>query len=140
MIVTFDFDGTFWRWAFDPDDGIFSRSGGPDPNALDIINLLKQEGASVHIVTSRGSSTRNEVESLLTEHRHLFDGIHFTEGAWKSKKLAELGSAIHHDDDPEEILRLEPRTRGVLWKTGHLDENLNVCDPDLPRFHFSNWE
>ena len=140
MIVTFDFDGTFWRWAFDPTEGIFSKSAGPDPIAVESVHKWKQAGASVHIVTSRVSSTRNEVESFLGDLRHLFEEIHFTEGLWKSKKLAEIGSELHYDDDLEEILHLDPRTRGILWKTGHLDENLKVCDPDSEKFHFSNWE
>mgnify|MGYP001175925787 CR=1 FL=1 len=140
MIVTFDFDGTLWRWGFDPEDGIFSRSCGPDPGALTLVNQWRSKGASVHIVTSRGSSNRNEVDDFTDIHGSLFDGVHFTEGCWKFRTLAELGSELHFDDDPEELARLEPRMRGVLWKTGHLDEHNNVCDPEDRRFHFSNWE
>ena len=65
--------------------------------------------------------------------------VHFTNGVWKSKLLAELGSELHHDDDVEELARLDPRTRGVLWKTGWLDENDNVCDPDDEKFRFDKW-
>lgn len=140
MIVTFDFDGTLWRWGFDPEDGVFSRSCGPDPEALDLVDHWRQKGASVHIVTSRGSSNRSEVDKFTDIHGNLFDGVHFTEGLLKSKTLSELGSSLHFDDDHEELGQLEPRTRGVLWKSGHLDENDNVCNPDDARFHFSNWE
>ena len=143
MIVTFDFDGTLWRWGFDPEEGIFSRSCGPDPAALAEVRSWLQKGASVHIVTSRGSSNRSEVDLFTDEWGSLFDGVHFTEGCWKANTLDTLGSAVHFDDDQEELkalAQLEPRTRGVLWTTGHLDENDNVCNPEDARFHFSNWE
>lgn len=140
MIVTFDFDGTLWRWGFDPEDGVFSKSCGPDPDALVLVKHWIDKGASVHIVTSRGSSTRSEVDKFINIHGNLFDGVHFTEGGWKSQTLALMGADLHFDDDPEELARLEPRTRGVLWTTGHLDENDDICNPDDERFHFSNWE
>ena len=140
MIVTFDFDGTIWRIGFDSDEGIFCRSCGPDPAALEEMLRWFNRGASVHVVTSRVSSNRSEVDTFLQKHGDLVSGVHFTEGKLKSKLLAELGSVLHHDDDHEELVHLEPRTRGVLWKTGHLDENNNICDPDDHRFHFSNWE
>ena len=140
MIVTFDFDGTLWRWGFDPKEGIFSRSCGPDPIAMGTLKHWKSKGASIHIVTSRVSSTRSEVDEFTDKHGNLIDGVHFTEGGWKFQTLASLGSDLHFDDDHEEIAHLEPRTRGVLWTTGHLDENDRVCDPEDKRFHFSNWE
>ena len=140
MVVTFDFDNTVWQVGFDVDEGIFCRSCGPDPAAIASISFWKSKGASVHVVTSRASSNRSEVDLFLSSHGHLIEDVHFTEGQWKSKLLAELGSEVHHDDDAEELARLDPRTRGVLWKTGFLDEDDNVCDPEDSRFHFSNWE
>lgn len=143
MIVTFDFDGTLWRWGFDPEEGIFCRSCGPDPAALEALREWRNKGVSVHIVTSRGSSNRSEVDLFTDEWGNLIDGVHFTEGCFKANTLATLGSIIHFDDDLEELKeleKLEPRTRGVLWKTGYLDENDEVCDPDDERFHFDNWE
>ena len=140
MIVTFDFDGTLWRWGFDPKEGLFSRSCGPDPIAMGTIKHWRKKGACIHIVTSRGSSTRNEVDEFTDNHGGLIDGVHFTEGCWKFRTLAELGSDLHFDDDREELAQLEPRTRGVLWTSGHLDENNQVCDPEDSRFRFSNWE
>lgn len=139
MIVTFDFDGTLWRWGFDPQEAIFSRSCGPDPAAVEAVRDWVKRGASVHIVTSRGSSNRSEVDTFTDTHGDLFDGIHFTEGMFKSRTLAELGSSVHFDDDLEELEQLEPRTRGVHWTTGYFDENDQVCDPDDARFHFDNW-
>ena len=142
MIVTFDFDGTLWRWGFDPEEGVFSRSCGPDPEAIALVHEWRQKGALVHIVTSRGSSNRSEVDLFTDKFGELFEGVHFTEGCLKAATLSILGSNLHFDDDPEELKewgQLEPRMRGILWKTGHLDENDNVCDPEDPRFHFDNW-
>ena len=140
MIATFDFDGTIWRLGFDPEDGTFCRSCGIDPVALDTMTSLFNKGISVHVVTSRVSSNRSEVDTFLESHGHLISRVHFTEGRLKSKLLAEIGSILHHDDDHEELVHLDPRTRGVLWTTGYLDENNNVCNPDDDRFNFSNWE
>lgn len=140
MIVTFDFDGTLWRWGFDPEDGFFSRSHGPDPAAIEELKHWRKKGANIHIVTSRGSSTRNEVDDFTDKHGDLIDGVHYTEGCWKFRTLAELGSDLHFDDDLKELEQLEPRTRGIRWTTGHLDENGQVCDPEDSRFHFSNWK
>ena len=138
-IVTFDFDSTLWRWGFDPADGIFSRSCGPDPAALEELRVWVSRGASVHIVTSRGSSNRSEVDEFMHAHGDLVTGIHFTDGAWKGPALAELRSDLHHDDDPEELVHLEARTRGVLWTSGNVDEKNEVCNPEDSRFHFDNW-
>ena len=139
MIVTFDFDNTIWCRGFDPSEGIFSRSCGPDPAALSSIRFWFNKGASIHIVTSRVNSNRSEVDDFMMLHGHMIKDVHFTNGVWKSKLLAELGSELHHDDDVEELARLDPRTRGVLWKTGWLDENDNVCDPDDEKFRFDKW-
>tara|TARA_Y100001937_G_scaffold66566_1_gene91042 strand:+ start:188 stop:616 length:429 start_codon:yes stop_codon:yes gene_type:complete len=140
LIVTFDFDGTIWRSGFDPHEGIFCRSCGPDPAAIDEMQKWVNRGVSVHVVTSRVSSNRSEVDTFIKSRGDLVADTHFTEGALKSKLLAELGSVLHYDDDLEELENLEPRTRGILWLTGHLDENNNICNPEDDRFHFSNWE
>ena len=140
MIVTFDFDNTIWQMGFDPSEGIFCRSCGPDPVAIESILSWRKKGASIHIVTSRVSSNRNEVDQFLEEHGDLIDDLHFTNGALKGPFLEKLGSELHHDDDAEELAQLEPRTRGVLWTSGWLDENNEVCNPDDDRFKFENWE
>ena len=65
MVATFDFDGTIKRHGFDPEDGCFSRDCGLDPHALQALRILASEGVSVHIVTSRRTSTRREVEEFV---------------------------------------------------------------------------
>ena len=90
MIVTFDFDGTLWRWGFDPNNGAFSRPCGPDPIAIGTLKHWRKKGASIYIVTSRGSSTRNEVDDFTDSYGDLIDGVHYTEGCWKSQTLATL--------------------------------------------------
>ena len=141
-LVTFDFDGTIKRHGFDPEDGCFTRDCGLDPHALQALRIFAEEGVSAHIVTSRRSSTRHEVEDFVTENNlsNLIDGIHFTDGELKVATLARLGSIQHFDDDPDEINALPKSIVGRLWKTGHLDENNNICDPDDSRFHFDNWD
>jgi len=140
-LVTFDFDGTIKRHGFDPEDGCFSRDCGLDPQALQAIRIFANEGVSVHIVTSRRPSTRKEVEEFVVNNNlsQFISGIHFTDGELKKAILARLGSIQHFDDDPEELAALPSDIEGILWKTGHLDENNEACDPDDPRFHFENW-
>jgi len=140
-VVTFDFDGTIKRHGFDPEDGCFTRDCGLDPHALQCIRMFANEGMSVHIVTSRRTSTRSEVEEfvVLNNLSQFISGIHFTDGKLKKATLARLGSMKHFDDDPTEIEALPNDIMGILWRSGHLDENNKVCDPDDPRFHFDNW-
>jgi hypothetical protein len=141
MVATFDFDGTIKRHGFDPEDGCFSRDCGLDPHALQALRILASEGVSVHIVTSRRTSTRREVEEFVVNNNlaQFISGIHFTNGDLKKATLARLGSIQHFDDDPEELIALPSDIEGILWKTGHLDENNSICNPDDPRFHFDNW-
>jgi hypothetical protein len=141
-VVTFDFDNTLTVTGFDPEDGVFSRDCGPNLEALQAIKDHVEEGHSVHIVTSRGISTSHEVENFLRENgiESFISGVHFTLGDFKAIKLSELKSIKHFDDDPEELAQLSDDITGVLWTTGHLDENDDVCDPEDPRFHFDNWD
>jgi hypothetical protein len=140
-VITFDFDGTIKRHGFDPEDGCFTRDCGLDPQALHAIRTFAEEGISVHIVTSRRTSTRSEVEEFVVKHNlsQFISNIHFTNGELKKATLARLGSMKHFDDDPAEIKALPDNIVGILWRSGHLDENNEVCDPDDPHFHFDNW-
>ena len=88
---------------------------GPNPYVFPRLLQALDSSNEVHIVTSRRSRTRPEVEAWLAEWGVLdrLAGVHFTEGALKHDTLARLGSRQHFDDDPEELAHLPRGCRGV---------------------------
>jgi hypothetical protein len=121
MVVTFDFDVTllYRTLEFDEDgDVVFPhRIVGDGRNPLGFSHLLDHldAGDEVHIVTSRLPSRLPEVEGWLGKWgvRGRLAGIHATGGQWKASTVAELGAAVHYDDDNEELERLRSPARGV---------------------------
>ena len=80
-----------------------------------IINIIKshiEKGDDVHIVTARSRAKEDLfpdftvpvfLKELSLDHYFTPDRIHYTEGMLKLKKLKELGSTLHYDDNLEEI-------------------------------------
>jgi len=111
-VATFDFDDTLSlsHWGEEEDDWV---NDGPNfPMIKKIKNYINNPNIKVYVVTSRyekhePKSFKNphqySVKQFLDEHGLKVDGIYFTNGALKVEKLLELGTSIHHDDDPEEI-------------------------------------
>lgn len=111
-VITFDFDNTIVMSHMDLSSGdveyIF------DEYNQQIVNLIKNyinDGHDVHIVTSRteekeGMFPDDTVEihlnKLSLSDYFWPDKVHYTNGSLKAKKLKELGSVLHYDDDIEE--------------------------------------
>ena len=132
-VVTFDFDDTLTLTQWDNEDECFKFIG---PNMHTCIALKKHinMGDEVHIVTSRtGPDMDREghihmngqpsVLSFLSGHlndvRDKIAGVHFTSGALKTQKLAELKASRHFDDDYCELEALPEGCVGVLVSTLH---------------------
>jgi hypothetical protein len=90
-IVTVDFDNTLKM----------EDSGTANPI---VINQIKKETKPVHIVTSRKDTPENrkEIEDFVKENELNIKGIHFTNLERKSKKLNDLNSIKHYDNDSRE--------------------------------------
>ena len=110
MIVTFDFDLTL---SFPKPDGMTSQEWNETPveetTNIEFLNLLKTHldvGDEVHIVTSRNenSFSRHEIKSFLLKHLQKEIPIWHTDGQLKAHTLKHIGSEMHYDDDPEEIV------------------------------------
>jgi hypothetical protein len=133
-VITFDFDDTLTQTQWDPEEENF-RFVGPNLAMIKILREHLNMGDEVHIVTSRmGPANQNEAENasfhgqpaigpFLREHLgddlERMTGVHFTSGALKWKKLAELDSDRHFDDDPCELEALLPGVVGVRVSTLH---------------------
>ena len=73
----------------------------------------KASGDTVYVVTSRYEKYESSaletphqkaVQEFLDDQGLNIDGIYFTNGQSKINKLLELGSTMHHDDDPGDII------------------------------------
>jgi hypothetical protein len=113
-VVTFDFDDTLLGFRLDPDWGIVQDQ--PKHEIIQLLKKFKKDGYTVYIVTSRyeKNETKDDynkdhpafitsVADFVELHTLPIDGIFFTNGMLKFKKLIELESIRHHDDNPSEI-------------------------------------
>tara|TARA_R110000824_G_scaffold67377_2_gene174448 strand:+ start:4883 stop:5782 length:900 start_codon:yes stop_codon:yes gene_type:complete len=128
-IVTFDFDDTISlsHWGEEEDDWVHD---GPHQEMIDILMDYHKKGSNIYIVTSRHKEMQDEDGNWYSLHRKRtpskkyfkefqtpvwefvkknglpIQDVIFTNGQIKAKAengLIELGSEVHHDDDPEEI-------------------------------------
>ena len=111
-VVTFDFDDTLSlsHWGEEEDEWVHD---GPHKSFVDKIQQYKNNGNTVYVVTSRTENyepqalenpNQRAVQEFLDEHGISVDGVYFTNGQSKIETLLQLGSTIHHDDDPGDIL------------------------------------
>jgi len=127
-IVTFDFDDTLSLSHWDDDKGFVYD--GPYQEMMDLLMNYHKEGSKIYIVTSRHKEMQDEDGNWFTfnpkvnpSKRYIKDyqmpvwefvkknglpiqDVIFTNGQLKAEAedgLIELGSDVHHDDDPEEI-------------------------------------
>ena len=127
-IVTFDFDSTLAlsRWDDEMDDFVYE---GPHQEMIDKLFDYHKKGAVIYIVTSRNKELQDEkqrwfintpnsnrpvkylpdyqmpVWKFVKDNGLPVKDVIFTNGKLKAEAedgLVELGSDIHHDDDPEE--------------------------------------
>lgn len=106
-VVTFDFDHTivksFLNKTVDGEEQY--QYGGVNKEIIKRIKAFKQAGKTVFIVTSRLKhleSDDSSIKSLLNRLKIDVDAVFYTEGEPKARKLHELGSTLHFDDDPAE--------------------------------------
>jgi len=133
MIVTFDFDDTLTHTQWDEKWEEF-RFVGPNLGTIESLKKHLSDGDEVHIVTSRvgpksvddtreGWPGQPSVGTFLREFMgdvlEQITGVHFTSGNLKWKKLVELGSEKHFDDDPCELEALPPGIHGIRVSTLH---------------------
>ena len=107
-VVTFDFDGTIIKSYEDSNDGeeTIYQYGGKNPQIIARIKKFKQSGTTVLVVTSRTHALEvpeSSVQTMLDKFNIRVDGVFYTNGETKARKLYELGSSLHYDDDPAEI-------------------------------------
>lgn len=81
--------------------------------------INSSEYCDVFIITSRCKDQKNpDVYSVAKRLGIPNDNIYFTEGAWKWRKIKELGIDIHLDDVPEECELIKLNTNCVpllIW-------------------------
>ena len=127
-VVTFDFDNTIVKSYEESDDGeeTIYRYGGLNKQIIARIKKFKQAGTTVLIVTSRTQALEvpeSSIQSMLNRLNIQVDGIFYTNGEKKAKKLYELGSSLHYDDDVAEREAIE------AYKKLH-QSNIVVKNPD----------
>lgn len=128
-VVTFDFDNTIVKSFLNKSiDGTeIYQFGGINKEIVKRIKTFKQSGKTVLIVTSRDSHLEDDessVKSMLSQLKIEVDGIFYTNGELKARKLYELGSTLHYDDDPKEREAIEAH------KKLHKDFRITVKDPE----------
>lgn len=114
-IVSFDFDDTIYKLAWDKENNDYVRDKRGDPigslnkEIAQKIKDYKVNGYKVYVLTTRYAIWRQETEDFLKDNNlwGYVDGVFFTNGAWKAQHAKKLGIQIHYDDDPGEIRRLK---------------------------------
>tara|TARA_R110000824_G_scaffold236450_1_gene425137 strand:+ start:1718 stop:2866 length:1149 start_codon:yes stop_codon:yes gene_type:complete len=106
-VVTFDFDNTIVKSFENNKEGMGTQYefGGLNKAIIQRIKKFKDSGVTVFIVTSRNvamEDPENSVQTIIDKLNIKVDGIFYTNGDKKAKKLYELGSSLHYDDDPQE--------------------------------------
>lgn len=128
-VVTFDFDNTIVKSFENSNDDveIQYQFGGLNKKIISKLKKFKEAGVTVFVVTSRNVDLEvpeSSVRTMLDQLNLDVDGIFYTNGDTKAKKLYELGSSMHWDDDPKEHEAI--KAYGNL----HKDFNITVKYPD----------
>jgi len=128
-VVTFDFDNTVVKSFLNKTvDGVENyQFGGVNKEIIKRIKSFKRSGKTVFIVTSRQKHLEDDessVRSILDKLKIEVDAIFYTDGEPKARKLHELGSTLHYDDDPAEREAIEAH------KKLHKDFKIVVKDPE----------
>ena len=127
-VVTFDFDGTIIKSYEESNDGneTIYQYGGKNPQIIARIKKFKQSGTTVLVVTSRTQALEvpeSSIQAMLDKFNINVDGVFYTNGEKKARKLYELGSSLHYDDDPAEREAIQ------AYKKLHASD-IVVKDPD----------
>ncbi len=128
-VVTFDFDHTIVKSFLNKTVRGEERYqfGGVNPEIIRRIKSFKDSGTTVFIVTSRKThleDPESSVKHIINQMNIVVDGVFYTNGEPKARKLYELGSRLHYDDDPKEHEAIE------AFKNLHTDFDISVKYPD----------
>ena len=128
-VVTFDFDDTIVKSFLNKkvDGEEHYQFGGTNKEIIKRIKKFKDSGTTVLVVTARDAALENpesSVKTLLKKLKIDVDGVFYTNGQPKAKKLYELGSRLHYDDDPREHDAI------IAFQNLHKDFNISVKYPD----------
>jgi len=128
-VVTFDFDDTIVKSFFNKSvDGEEQyQFGGTNKEIIKRIKKFQDSGTMVLVVTSRDVSLEDpetSVKAILKKLDIQVGGVFYTNGEPKAKKLYELGSMLHYDDDPSEHDAIN------AFKNLHKDFDIAVKYPD----------
>jgi 8-oxo-dGTP pyrophosphatase MutT (NUDIX family) len=128
-VVTFDFDNTIIKSFLNKtvDGQEQYQFGGVNEEIIKRIKKFKAAGKTVLVVTARDNALEvpeTSVKTLLNQLDLEVDGIFYTNGEPKARKLYELGSTLHYDDDPAEREAIE------AYKNLHPDFNILSKDPE----------
>ena len=128
-VVTFDFDHTivksFLNKTVDGEERY--QFGGVNPEIIRRMKTFRDSGTTVFVVTSREThleDSESSVKYILDQMKLEVDAVFYTNGEPKAKKLYELGSRLHYDDDPKEHEAIE------AFKKLHKDFQIEVKYPD----------
>jgi len=128
-VVTFDFDNTIAKSFENNIEGEEKQYqfGGLNPAIIALIKKFKSAGTTVLVVTSRNVDLEvpeSSVDTMLKKLNIKVDGVFYTNGEPKAKKLYELGSTLHYDDDPTEHEAIKE------YSILHKDFDISVKYPD----------
>ena len=128
-VVTFDFDNTIVKSFLNKtEEGVEEyQFGGINKEIIKRLKSFKSAGKTVLVVTSRQSDLENDemsVKSILNQLNIEVDGVFYTNNEPKARKLYELGSTLHYDDDEQERKDIE------AYKNLHKDFKIVVKDPN----------
>jgi 8-oxo-dGTP diphosphatase len=128
-VVTFDFDHTIVKSFLNKtvDGEEHYQFGGVNREIIKRMKRFKDSGTTVLVVTSRDVALEDPESSVKTILKKLgieVDGVFYTNGQPKARKLYELGSRLHYDDDPKEHDAI------IAFKNLHKDFNITLKYPD----------
>jgi len=137
-VITFDFDDTLSlsHWGEEEDDWV---NDGPNwPMVEKLKEYINNPSIKVYVVTSRyekdepksfENPDQYSVKQFLDEHGLKVDGLYFTNGQPKIETLLQLGSMIHHDDDPGDIIDARANNIEAIISDPHGDyEQLEAAE------------
>jgi len=121
QIITFDFDDTL-KFAHDEE---FQPAEGATPFLREAKNLANQFSAYIVSTRLENEENRKEIENFISETGLKVKDVFLTNGDYKWKKLIDLHSTMHFDDDEDEWKLIEENAPSIKigkinWKTGEL--------------------
>ena len=122
-IVTFDFDDTLTLPHYDEEEELWTTGLEPNKKTISAMKKFASKGYEVKIVTSRHGTGnhKKDVATFTKKHNLPVKDIIFTNGKYKADTLERIGSALHYDDDTEEISRIKSKGIKVIHIKHPLD-------------------